>query len=92
MARKPEKTNPEIVRQPWLVRPENIRKIWIVSIIVLALTVVAEFFTGSAGHFGGLDEMFAFPAIFGFLACCAMVFVAKILGFILKRKDDYYDI
>lgn len=92
MARAPKKTDPAPGHDHWLVRPENIRKIWIGSIIVLAITVALELFTGTAGHFHGVDEWFAFPAVFGFLGCVAMVFVAKFLGSILKRKDDYYDL
>lgn len=91
MAKKPETPENAPGHDHWLVRPENIRKIWILSSIVLGLTVLAELVFGSAGHLGGPDEWFAFPAIFGFLSCCVMVFGAKLLGLILKRKDDYYD-
>jgi hypothetical protein len=91
MARKATKAVKQ-ESEHWLVRPETIRKIWIWSIIALVTTVALELFTGTAGHFHGLDELFGFPAIFGFLSCVAMVFGAKLLGFILKRKDDYYDL
>ena len=92
MARTPKKPEAAPGHDHWLVRPENIRKIWIGSIIALAVTVAVEWFTGTAGHFHGIDEWFAFPAVFGFLSCVAMVFGAKVLGNILKRKDDYYDL
>ena len=92
MAKTPKKPESAPDSDHWLVRPENIRKIWIWSIVVLAITVAMELFTGTAGHFHGIDEWFAFPAVFGFLSCVAMVFVAKGLGSILKRKDDYYDL
>ncbi len=92
MAQTPEKPETTPDGDHWLVRPESIRKIWIGSIIALAITVALELFTGTAGHFHGVDEWFAFPAVFGFLSCVAMVFVAKVLGNILKRKDDYYDL
>lgn len=91
MAKKPENPEKAPGHDHWLVRPENIRRMWVVSFIVLALTVAAELVTGSAGHLGGMDQWFAFPAVFGFLSCCAMVFGAKLLGMVLKRKDDYYD-
>ena len=41
------------------------------------------------GYFGP-DGWFAFGAIYGFLACLAMVLVAKGLGYLLKRPHDYY--
>ena len=33
----------------------------------------------------------AFFAVFGFLACVAMVLGSKLLGMLLKREDTYYD-
>ncbi len=92
MARTPKEPETAPDHDHWLVRPETIRKIWTGSIVVLVITVALEVFTGTAGHFHGVDEWFAFPAVFGFLSCVAMVFGAKVLGNILKRKDDYYDL
>lgn len=74
----------------WLVRPQTIRKLWWAFSIVLALTVCAQFFIYVKGYFG-VDGWFGFGAIFGFLACLAMVIFAKVLGFVLKRDEDYYD-
>ena len=73
----------------WLVRPTTIRRLSIISIIVLALTVVPDFFLPDYGHFG-IDSTFGFYAWYGFITCAVMVFVAKLLGLFLKRKDDYY--
>jgi len=75
----------------WLVRPTTIRWLWIVSCVVLALTVVLQLFVKSDAHFG-IDGWLGFAAVFGFLACAAMVFGAKFLGMALKRRDDYYDV
>lgn len=74
----------------WLARPENVRLLWRGFWIVLALTVAAQFAIPVKGHFG-VDGWFAFGAVYGFLACLAMVLVAKGLGFLLKRDEDYYD-
>ena len=70
-------------REPdhWLVRPETIRWIWRVSLAVLAITVLLQLVIKIKGYFG---------AAFGFLSCLAMVLVAKGLGFLLKRDEDYY--
>lgn len=73
----------------WLVRPSTIRKLWWVFGTILALTVVAQFFIYVKGYFG-VDGWFGFGAVFGFLSCVAMVLVAKALGFVLKRDEDYY--
>lgn len=73
----------------WLVRPENIRKLWWGFSIVLALMVIAQFFIYVKGYFG-VDGWFGFGAVFGFLSCLAMVLVAKALGLVLKRDENYY--
>lgn len=73
----------------WLVRPATIRKLWWGFSIVLALTVAAQFIVYVKGYFGA-DGWFGFGAAFGFASCLAMVLVAKALGFVLKRNEDYY--
>ena len=78
-------------REPdhWLVRPETIRWIWRISIVVLAITVLLQLVIKVKGYFG-IDGWLGFGAAYGFLSCLAMVLVAKGLGFVLKRDDDYY--
>ena len=73
----------------WLARPTTIRKLWWVFSAVLALTVAAQLFIYVKGYFR-VDSWFGFGAVFGFLACLAMVLFAKGLGFFLKRDEDYY--
>jgi len=38
-----------------------------------------------------IDGWFGFHAVYGLLACVAMVLFAKFLGIYLKRGEDYYD-
>jgi sterol desaturase/sphingolipid hydroxylase (fatty acid hydroxylase superfamily) len=76
-------------KDSWLVRPSSIRILWIVFSIVLALTVLAQFFIKIKGYFG-VDDWFAFGAVYGFGSCLLMVVFAKLLGFVLKRDEDYY--
>ncbi len=73
----------------WLTRPETIRKLWWGFSIVLALTVLAQAFIYIKGYFA-VDSWFGFGAAFGFLSCLAMVVFAKLLGYVLKRGEDYY--
>ncbi len=77
-------------KDPWLVRPESIRILWITFIIILAITVLADFFVEHHGHFG-IDGTFGFGAWYGFFACVVLVVFSKGLGAILKRRDDYYE-
>lgn len=74
----------------WLVRPANVRRLWIGFSVVLALTVLAQLVIYVKGYFG-VDGWLGFGAAYGFLCCFAMVFVAKALGVLLKRPENYYD-
>jgi hypothetical protein len=74
----------------WLFRPRTIRLLWVVFALVLAATVVAERFVPHEAHFW-YEGLFGFGAWYGFLACAGLILVAKALGLVLKRPDDYYD-
>lgn len=74
----------------WLVRPSTIRKLWIGFSIVLALVVLAQTVIYVKGYFG-FDAWFGFGAVYGFVSCLLMVLVAKALGLLLKRPENYYD-
>lgn len=79
----------------WLYRPQNRRTLWMILGGVLVLTLIPEFFIHHHAHFESqqiaVDASWGFYAWYGFATCAAMVVVAKILGFVLKRKDTYYD-
>ncbi|GMU42160.1 MAG: hypothetical protein IT479_13955 [Xanthomonadales bacterium] len=66
------------------------KTLWTVFAIALALSVLAEFAIDIHLHFG-IDGWFGFHAVYGFLACVALVLVARLMGFVLKRADDYYE-
>ena len=73
----------------WLYRPRTRR--WLVGagIAVLALSLLAELLVHLHPAFA-FDAWFGFNAVYGFLACVAMVLFAKALGWLVKRPDDYY--
>lgn len=74
----------------WLARDSTIKKLWIAFIVVLAATVLMDLAIERHPLFG-LDGTFGFSAWFGFFSCVALIVVAKILGWFLKRPDTYYD-
>ena len=78
------------MKQHWLYRPGSARKLWIAGAVILALTIVAEPFISLHPHFS-IEALFSFHAIYGFISCVVMIVFAKLLGFLIKRKDDYYD-
>ncbi len=73
----------------WLARPSTIRLLWRVFFIVLAASVAVQLLFKVKGYFG-VDGWLGFGAVYGFLCCLAMVLFAKVLGWLLKRKEDYY--
>lgn len=74
----------------WLDEPRNARRLWRGFVAVLVLTVVAELVVSLHPHFA-VEAVFAFHAWFGFLACVAMVVVARALALLLQRPDTHYD-
>ncbi len=64
--------------------------IWKIFIAVLALTVAAQLLVEPHPHFV-VERLFAWNALYGFLACAVLILVAKALGLLLKRRDAYYD-
>ena len=73
----------------WLARPSTIRLLWRVFAVVLAVAVAAQLLFKVKGYFT-VDGWLGFGAIFGFLSCVAMVLVAKVLGWVLKRDEHFY--
>ena len=74
----------------WLTRPRTLRRLWQVFIAILALTVLAEAAIEAHPHFA-IERLFGFNALYGFLACAALILVAKGIGLLVKRPDRYYD-
>ena len=66
-----------------------VKKLWILFILVLIATLIGDFYMHPHNKFEIANLRF-FNAIFGFSSCAAIVFVSKILGVFLKRKENYY--
>lgn len=73
----------------WLTRPATIKRLWLAFSVVLAATALVELWIPSEPHFE-VERVFAFHALYGFVACAAMILAAKGLGFLLKRPDTHY--
>lgn len=75
----------------WLDRPENVTKLyraaWVIGLGLVALELTIERHEALA-----VAGWFAFYALFGFVACVALVLAAKeILRRLVKRPEDYYE-
>lgn len=71
-------------------KPESKRMLWIMLYLVCGLTVIPDFFTFRHAYFG-IDASFGFYAILGFLSCAVLILFSKLVGLVLKVKENYYD-
>ena len=70
--------------------PKNrarVRKGFYVSLLIL---LVVEIFISKHGHFPW-EEAYGFYAVYGFIGCVSLIFIAKGLRWLVKRREDYYD-
>ena len=78
------------MRKHWLTRPNTIRKLWFLMFAILFFSIVIQLFFPVYGHFE-IEKSFGFAAWFGFITCVLMIVIAKVLGFLIKRPDNYYE-
>jgi hypothetical protein len=78
-------------RRYWLDRPENVTKLYRTVWAIGIGLVLAELLVQRHEEIA-LAAWFAFYAVFGFVACVALVLAAKeILRRLVKRPEDYYE-
>ncbi|HDZ89245.1 MAG: hypothetical protein JRJ09_11105 [Deltaproteobacteria bacterium] len=70
-------------------KPKNIRRLWFMLYVACGLTVIPDLFTTRHAHFW-IDAFFGFYALLGFVACTVLILFSKLVGLILKVKEDYY--
>ncbi|MEM8953529.1 MAG: hypothetical protein AAGD22_05200 [Verrucomicrobiota bacterium] len=73
----------------WFDRPGVRRGLWRALCLACLVALVGEFFVKRKGHFG-IDGMFGFFALLGFVTCVVAIFLVKVLGVWLRRSEDYY--
>jgi len=71
-------------------KPENIKRVLNIFYSLCVILVLADFVVHR--HIGLVWENIpAFYAIYGFVACVALVVVAKLIRKVVMRKEDYYN-
>ena len=65
----------------------RVQKYFYISLLVLLLV---DFFIHKHGHFSW-ENAPCFYAVYGFMACVSLIFIAKLLRLLFKRSEDYYD-
>ncbi|MEO1066040.1 MAG: hypothetical protein AAFW47_01550 [Pseudomonadota bacterium] len=74
----------------WSISPSMMQKLRIAGIVLLVLVTLADLFAKHKAYFG-LDGTIFFNAIYAFLCSAALVFIARAIGMVLKRRETYYD-
>ena len=77
-------------RRYWLDEPRNVDRIVYALYAVCGLLIVIDPLVHKHGPFA-IGHWLGFYGIFGFLACVALVFIARQLRRIVMRQEDYYD-
>lgn len=70
--------------------PRNRKRVRTVFYISLVGLLVLEFFIPKHGHFPW-ENAWGFFAAYGFIGCVGLIFIAKGLRLLVKRKEGYYD-
>mgnify|MGYP005808307287 CR=1 FL=1 len=81
------KTKHEIT---FLDSPQNrrlVRKYFYISLVFL---LAIDWLIPKHGHFAWEEAPFFF-AVYGFTGCVSLIFIAKVLRLLVKRKENYYD-
>jgi hypothetical protein len=74
----------------FLDSPKNRRRVRKYFYISLVLLLALDLFIPKHGHFAWEEAPFFFAA-YGFIGCVSLIFIAKVLRLLVKRKEDYYD-
>jgi hypothetical protein len=59
--------------------------------LALVLVLVAELFTGSTGRRFGMEGWFGIGAWFSLLSCVVLVGLARLVGWVARRPERYYE-
>lgn len=71
-------------------KPENVQRVLKGFYAICIILVIADFVVHR--HISlSWEEIPAFYAIYGFIACVVLVVIAKEMRKVIMRKEDYYD-
>ena len=73
----------------FLDKPKNKNRVIRYFFISLGILIVIDCFIHKHVEFPW-EAAPAFYAVYGFTACVSLIFIAKLLRFIVKRDEDYY--
>ena len=65
----------------------KVRRYFYISLLVL---LIIDLFVHKHVHFSW-ENAPCFYAVYGFVACVSLIFGAKLLRLLVKRREDYYE-
>ena len=71
-------------------KPQTKKILWILLYSVCGLLLIPEFYLHRESYFG-LESFWGFFALLGFIACAVLILFSKVVGLVLKVKENYYD-
>lgn len=74
----------------WLDDPKNVDRLVRCFYAVCAVLLAIDVFVPKHGPFP-IEHVFGYYGWFGFIACVALVLIAKQLRRVLMRPENYYD-
>jgi hypothetical protein len=71
-------------------RPENVKRFLGFFYVSLVVLLIVDFFIHKHADFQweGAPDFFA---VYGFVSCVGLIFIAKVLRIFIKRDEHYYD-
>ena len=74
----------------WLDDSRNVTRIVYALATLCALMFLGDFLYRKKAHFG-VEELFGFYAVYGFIGSVALVLTAKAMRPLVRRDEDYYE-
>lgn len=71
-------------------KPKNVKRLLAGFYVSLGLLLVVDFFVQKHAEFPW-EEAVNFFAVYGFISCVLLIFIAKALRLFVKRDESYYD-
>ncbi|MBE9571766.1 MAG: hypothetical protein IMF11_14145 [Proteobacteria bacterium] len=71
-------------------KPENVKRFLGFFYVSLVVLLIVDFFIHKHADFPweGAPDFFA---VYGFVSCVGLIFIAKVLRIFIKRDEHYYD-
>ncbi len=71
-------------------KPKNVKRFLGIFYLSLVVLLIIDFFIPKHGEFPWEDAP-NFFAVYGFVSCVLLIFIAKVLRIFIKRDENHYE-